>query len=405
MEYYGRLHVGLDVLAASAPLSGIPSYVSQLTIALGAIAGSHGVRFTGFDLLRWVRMPDQVLSPLPEERTEASISNDWVHFLRQHALKHELIGKTLRPAFSTIRALAYDLSVARQDIDFFHALSFRPPGLRSTVPCVPVVYDLSFVRYPELHPQPRLRWLKHLPQVLENAPLVHTISRFSAEEIEDVYNFPGRNIRVIPPGVSPIYFCHDVPHTGILDKLQIRRGQYVISVGTLEPRKNLETLLRAYALLPKPTRLKMPLVLIGRSGWGNVRDSSTLRSLVADGTAIVAGFLSDLELHNLYSNARALFFPSIYEGFGMPISEALACGCPVVASNVASMPEAAAGAARLVPPLDIEAWNAELRHSIDSDEFGDVSARKRRKEHVSRFTWKHSAEQTLRLYNEVASLL
>lgn len=398
-----RKAIGVDLMPLRAPLTGIPNYIFNLLTALNQPKFERYDLF-GFDEFSWRRL--EYSRPIIEKHDRvigdgASLTS----ILRRSISKNEFLRRLFQTSVLYFRGVSYDYSVPRGDLIFFHALSYRPPGMTLSVPCVPVIYDMSFVRYPGAHPSARLKWLEALPVVAKRSPLIHTISNFSAREISEIYGIHPSKIRVIPPGISPIYLQENVQDSGILTRLGLNRGRYWVSVGTLEPRKNLQTLLNAFAKLPSRMQMLNPLVLVGMAGWGDVVNSEVLKKLVSRGSVKVAGHVSDVELHNLYSNARALFYPSVYEGFGMPITEALALGCPVVTSNVASMPEAANGGARLVHPLDVDAWHDELARACDDDDFSDPEERQRRKACVAGFSWDRSADLTYNLYDEVASML
>ena len=281
---------------------------------------------------------------------------------------------TSRPAKVTRDMLWYlgalPLRAARDRADVLHCPGHRGP-VRSRVPIVVTVHDLGVFR----HPDTFNRWTRgysrvFLPRLARGARLVIAVSEFTkAEAVELLGVEPGR-VRVIPHGVtSP--FEPVGPAAG---------GDYALAVGTLEPRKNL-----ARAVLAAE-RAGVELRVVGPQGWGGV-DIDTV------------GFVQDDELARLYRGAQCLVYPSLYEGFGLPVLEAMACGTPVVASATGATAEVAGDAAVLVDPLDVEAIAAGIREAIERrDELRAAGL-----ERASQFTWESAARQTVEVYREAAA--
>jgi glycosyltransferase involved in cell wall biosynthesis len=175
----------------------------------------------------------------------------------------------------------------------------------------------------------------------------------------------------------------------------------VMSVSTIEPRKNLKTLILAYADLPTIIKASMPLLIVGARGWGEMDLPKSLAGLEAEGSVRFAGYVSDRELRDLYAGARAMFYPSLYEGFGMPITEALACGTPVVTSQSSSMPDAGGSVSRYVAPLDIDGWRQEFKRTLASEDHLDVGARQDRLAHAQSFSWDEAADTVEAMYRSL----
>jgi glycosyltransferase involved in cell wall biosynthesis len=274
---------------------------------------------------------------------------------------------------ATVRrdALWYPFRLGRgaPRLDLLHCTTFRAP-LRPRVPLVVTVHDLALLRLPELFP----RWHREtgrraLRAGVRAADAVVVISEFTKDELLELLEVPAERIRVIPNGVDPV-FRADGP---------CAEGDYVLAVGTLEPRKNLEAAVAAARLAG------IELRVAGAAGWGGV---------AAPGWV---GEPDDEELAALYRGARCLIFPSLYEGFGLPILEAMACGTPVVTSNSGAMAEVAGGAGVLVDPLDPESIAA-----------GIATATARRDELVAAglaraaiYTWAAAADRAEALWREL----
>jgi len=259
-------------------------------------------------------------------------------------------------------------------LDVLHCPSFRGP-LRSRVPLVVTVHDLAVLR----HPGTFNRWTRTysrflVPRVVRAAQRVIAVSEFTKRELVDVLRIPEDRIRVVPNGVAAP-FVAEGPRAD---------GDYVLAVGTLEPRKNLPRVADA------ARRAGLELRVVGARGWGKV-------DIGADGVRFL-GFVPDDELASLYRGALCVAYASLYEGFGIPVLEALACGAAVVTSEGTAMAEVADGAAVLVDPRDPEAIARGIREAIERrDELAPVGLARARA-----FTWESSAEATAAVYRELA---
>ncbi|MGH3133724.1 MAG: glycosyltransferase family 4 protein, partial [Gaiellaceae bacterium] len=233
-------------------------------------------------------------------------------------------------ASSVVRdALWYPHGLSRRarGLDVLHCTTFRGP-VRPRVPTVLTVHDLAIVRYPDAFPRwHRLYGSARLWKVLGAADVVVAVSEFTKNELVALADVPAERVRVVPNGVDTV-FTPNGPRA---------EGSYALSVATLEPRKNLVRVVEAARLAGVELRV------VGARGWGGVAVPGWV------------GELPDAELATLYRGARCVLYPSLYEGFGLPVLEAMACGTPVVTSVGTAMEEIAGGAAVLVDPLDVTA--------------------------------------------------
>ena len=177
-------------------------------------------------------------------------------------------------------------------------------------------------------------------------------------------------------------------------------GQYLLTVGTLEPRKNLQTVLHAYMLLPQQIRKRFPLVLAGIKGWHMSALEQQIAPLVAAGEIRQLGYLPREELATVVAGALALIYPSIYEGFGLPPLEAMACGVPVIASGVSSLPEVVGDAGLLIDPHDTEAV-AQAMQRLITDPGSRLHLSQKALARSARFSWGKCVEQTIDAYRQV----
>jgi glycosyltransferase involved in cell wall biosynthesis len=266
----------------------------------------------------------------------------------------------------------YPFVLGRADgLDVLHCPTYYGP-LRSRAPLVVTVHDLSVFRFPDAFP----RWTRtfvprYVPRVLRAAARVIAVSEFTKRELVEVLGVPEAKIRVVPNAVEPVF----VPDG------DAEAGDYALAVATLEPRKNLARAAEA------ARRAGIELRVVGAHGWGGVAPPGGW-----------LGEVEDEELARLYRGARCVLYPSLYEGFGLPVLEAMACGTPVVTSVAGATEEIADGAAVLVDPREVDAIAAGIQEADCRRE----ELRERGLERARAFTWPDVARRTIEVYREVA---
>ena len=263
------------------------------------------------------------------------------------------------------------------------------------------VHDLSHMRYPHFHPKQRLWELDKLSQAVDRAEGLITVSHFTQSELHQYFDVPEEAISVVSPAVESRF---SVQHQEVCNRLIERYGlpnKFVLFVGTIEPRKNLERLVEAYSSLPLDMQKEYPLVIAGSSGWHVEEFEKTLGDL-ANSNIRRLGYVDSVDLPALYSAATVFVYPSLYEGFGMPVLEAMACGTAVITSNVASMPEVAAGAAELVDPEKSSAIAEAMAMLITKSELRENMVA-RGLEVSKKHSWQNSADNLLAALARVQS--
>lgn len=221
--------------------------------------------------------------------------------------------------------------------------------------CVPTVHDLSHLLCPQFHPRERVKYLEaELPITLARANHVIVVSEFTKQSVMQHFDLDEQQITVVPPSVKSEYYPRSAAQCAQLKKRLSLPENFLLFVGTLEPRKNLQGLLLAYKLLPADLRSQYPLVLSGKKGWLLEEIEQVLQPMLDSGEVIWVGYTKSEDLPALYSAATAFTYVSHFEGFGMPIAEAMASGTAVVASDSTAMKEAAGGAVCAVSPHSIE---------------------------------------------------
>jgi glycosyltransferase involved in cell wall biosynthesis len=259
----------------------------------------------------------------------------------------------------------------RARLDVLHCPTFRGPLSSPPMPLVVTVHDLAVLRHPETFNS----WTRHysrlcVPRVARAASRIIAVSAFTKRELGELLGTPAEKVTVIPNGVAED-FSLDGPAA---------EGDYVLTVGTLEPRKNLARVEEAARLAGAELRV------VGARGWGGVQAAGWL------------GRVSDDELARLYRGATCVVYASLYEGFGLPIAEAMACGTPVVTSRGGATEETAGGAAVLVDPYDPSAIAAGIAEAVERR----AELRRLGLERARAFSWDEAARATVEVYREVA---
>jgi len=304
------------------------------------------------------------------------------------------------PIYGLREQVELPLRAAGRGLRLFHSPHYNAP-LAVTAPLVVTVHDLIHIMFPEYLPHPR--WLARayartqLKLACRRARVVLTPSACTRRDMSRILGVDPRKVRVTPLGVDKAFA--PVPEAGKLASFRRRHGLgegYVLFVGNMKPHKNLERLVRAFAALGKP---EYKLVLAGTEDprYGGVRRAVADQRL---GRRVVfLGIASPAELRMLYAAARVLALPSLYEGFGLPPLEAMACGTPVVASQAASLPEVVGEAALLVDPLDEDALARALRAAVEREPLRR-RLRKLGLERARRYSWNETARVTAEALEE-----
>ncbi len=374
------MRIALRATALLSALTGIGHYVRSLALALQRIDVDLHLFYGG----PWSTQVRQ--APLPGMGSARNLVRRFVP--RPHYL------------FRAIEQVGFSIGTRARAIDLYHEPAFLP--LRYGGPTVVTAHDLSWLRYPETHPAERVAVMNDLfPRVLARVDHVITDAEFVRSEVITTFGLDPARITAIPLAARDVFSPRTAAQTrATLARHSVEHRRYLLSVGTLEPRKNLVAVLRAYARLGASVQERYPLLVVGMSGWHASELGALAAPLVERGAVRLLGYVDDLSLADLYASARMLVYPSIYEGFGLPPLEAMASGTPVIASDASTLPEVVGDAGILVHPQDDDA----LLQSISMLAQDDALWERLRAAGLVRaqtFSWQTCAVSTLKVYQQV----
>lgn len=365
------MRVGFDITPLGVPQSGIGTYTVNLLDHLG-------------------RQPDAEILPL----AHFPIDSDWLESRRRGRFQ---LNKTLWMQ----AVLPWQL--ARLGADVCHFTN-RVASWRTPCPSIVTIHDATLWLFPEHHPRRRLLAMRPLiPLAARRAKAIIAVSHSAKRDIVRILKVPAHRVHVVYEAAAPIF----QPLTGDACLSAVRRqyqlpDRFVLHVGTLEPRKNLVRLLEAYSQLRRDGHQTHALVLVGSRGWKDAEVFGTIERLGLSGLVHVLGYVPTEGLVALYNLADSLAFPSLYEGFGLPVVEAMACGTPVVVSRCGALPEVAGSAAEFVDATDVDSIAAGLRRVL-SDPDRQAELRDKGRARAAHFSWVEAATQTRHVYDAVAA--
>jgi glycosyltransferase involved in cell wall biosynthesis len=258
---------------------------------------------------------------------------------------------------------------------------------------VTAVHDFSCIKYKEFHPKERIDYFeKFFLKNINKSDHIICFSEFTKNEIVEILNYPKEKISVLYHGIQKNIFYKK---ENITSNIKLPK-KFILSVGSIEPRKNLITLLNAYDKLNDVIKNEYKLVLVGFKGWEN----KEIMNLIKKNKIIYLGYISDDELSNVYNLATCFIFPSLYEGFGLPPIEAMACGTPVIASNISCIPEICGEAAIYFNPFDVEELSNMMTNLLNNIDLQNKLALLGI-ERASKYNWNNSAEKHIEIFNSL----
>lgn len=388
------LRVALGAVSLSSPLTGIGQYTRHLERELTAL----GVAPHCFLGARWANFG----ATDPYGNGSVDTLRDATQVPAWHAAARRLLARSglARMATRALQARRFRSGLPG-DAALYHETNFLPFCF-GTLPTVLTAHDVSWLRYPRTHPATRVNLLRrHFPKALRRADRVIVVSDFVRAELLALCDVDAGKVRVVHNGVAPAFRPRppDALRTA-LARHALMPGGYLLALGTIEPRKRLSTALRAHQRLPAALRRHVPLVLAGIKGWLTDELERELVPAVARGEVRLLGYVPDPELPFLLAGACATVYPSIYEGFGLPPLESMACGVPVICSDRSAMPEVVGDGGVLLDPDDIAGFSAAMLRAIEDPVWRQVIG-ERALRRAGRFSWQRCARETLAVYREL----
>lgn len=372
------MRIGIDAHAIGGQLTGNETYIKNLIVALTEIdhVNEYVLFFTHAELAR------QWQARLPRAR---------VHLIRPQT-------PYARIPFS------FPLAIYRSGVDLLHVQYTAPPW--SPKPVVTTIHDLSYEHFPQFFtPKERFFFKRTIPHTARRAVKVLTGSEFSRQDLIRTYHLPPEKVVVTPYGVAEQF--QPVRDHERLVAIRRRYGierEYLLTVGNLQPRKNLARLIQAYTQVRDSDEgFRCQLVIVGKKAWLHQHIFHEAHRSHYAGDVILTGYVPDEELPVLYSGAVAFIYPSIFEGFGLPVLEAMACGTPVVTSNSSSLPEVVGSAGLMVDPYNADALARALVRIVEDRALRSRLSEEGRQQ-AAKFTWQRTAELTLNVYYQALGI-
>lgn len=403
------MKVIFDVESIHGKLTGIGRYSYELASRISSLGAEDVMYWNG------VSFQAGLYRSIPGERKEGGAvkrvsSSDYFKNLSRRLIYSRLAGlgakfvptMIKRKLSASLRSFYSDEEIKSLK-DFpgfiFHGPNFFLPDHPGKK--VVTVHDLSVFRYPQYHPDERVKFmLKAVPDALDRADAIISISKFTKSELLQFFPDVAKKIHVVPNGVNkPIDVDFNDSDEKLLSQLRLRRGGFLLCVSTVEPRKNLALLLDAYLGLSREIRSDFPLVLVGGEGWKSKDLMNRIRRLESENVQYL-GYAEQSVVDSLYKSARAFVFPSLYEGFGLPAIEAMSFGLPVICARDTSVSEVCGGNALEFSGGSISELSHALIRIIDDEEFV-AKLKKASLEQADKYSWEQCCRETLAVYKKV----
>ena len=372
------MRIGIDGIPLSYLKTGIGHYTFELARCLALLSPSDE-----FELIS----PHPFISQPDDDNDQ-----QWPPNLRAIHVKANLLERR----WWTIGLPRY---IKQHPLALFHGTNFEVPFWKGC-PTVLTIHDLSVLLYPQTHEKRFVRRSRlMLPLMSRTATLIVTPSESVRREVCEHLRVAPDNVIAVPEAARRVFRQMSLEETTRTRKQFGVESEFLLFVGTIEPRKNLLTLVRALAEILRTTPLRPQLVIAGKKGWLSDDLFAYIEESEAADRILFTGYVTDEELRALYSSCRAFVYPSLYEGFGLPPLEAMACGAPVIASDIGSIREAVGSGARLVDPTDVDALARGIVRLLEDDgERQHLSSAGLR--HAAKFSWERTARSIREVYEE-----
>ncbi|MEM7800774.1 MAG: glycosyltransferase family 1 protein [Chloroflexota bacterium] len=379
------MRIGIDVTSALTQGGGIGRYTRELVHALALTEFNSSFDIHLFSAR--TKAPSPVPNPLPNHpqmvHRPARLSEKWLYRL-WYRLKLPLPVQTFTGP-----------------IDLYHSPDFVLPPISGETPTLLTIHDLSFIHYPETFTPQLIRFLNRVvPESVGKASHILADSIATQRDLIELWQVPDEKITVLYSGVNETFrpITDKVALKRAREKYNLGQAPYVLTLGTVQPRKNYRMLIEAFAPIAKTHDHN--LIIVGGKGWLFEEILNEVKVQGLEGRVIFTGFVDDIDLPTIYSAATLFAFPSIYEGFGLPILESMACGVPVINSNASCLPEVAGKATIQLDPTDQNAWTEALEMLL-KDPVQRAQMVAEGYIQAQHFSWKKSAQQLLEVYSQL----
>ena len=345
------------------------------------------------------------------DRSEIEIIGNYFNFLNRHDYSKSLSNLDLKynklqyVPYRIYKILTEKYNVSynlffRKKTDIYHFTRYiLPNNIKGKV--ILNIYDLVFEKYIEtMESKNRESFKRSFYKSIKRADQIITISESSKNELVEILKVPENKIHIVQPGIDFQKF--NKKNSEITKSVILKYSlpeDYILYLGTLEPRKNISSIIRAYGSLRNSDKITEKLVIAGKKGWLFSEIFDLIKSLDLENEVILTDYVAEFDKPAIYQNAKLFVFPSLYEGFGMPILEAMAAGIPVITSNTSAMPEVAGDAAILVNPLSIEEISEAMLEVMNNDKLSNELISKGF-DQCRKFTWSNSTNKLVKIYKK-----
>ncbi len=374
------MRIGLDGFPLLVPRTGVGHYTFELARALALLAPSDQ-----FELVAPGPFPGSIIEDIrltcPDNLRAFTVEANSIRRRRWWAV-------------------GLPLYLRKASLDLFHGTNYEVP-LWSKRRSVLTIHDLSILLHADTH-EPDLvrRARKRLPVMARSASMIITATESVRREICEHLHVKADRVAVTPFAPRSSFQAMPAKQANQTKERLGIEDEFVLFVGTVEPRKNLLTLMRAFDQILRQTSRRPQLVVVGAEGWLMDELFAFIKQSSISDRLLLTGYLDDDDLRALYSSCTVFVYPSIYEGFGLPPLEAMACGAPVIAGNIATFQETLGSAAQLVEPNDVEAFARSIVEILDDEDRRRALSR-RGLEQAAKFSWQRTAKLTLEVYREI----
>lgn len=377
------------------PVTGIGTYTQNLLEQFVAMQALESIEcFSG----RQFASATQTLHERHARAQSGDISSPPSHGGLHRLLRNSSLAYRAREA---LRNNLLRLQSARLKNSVYHEPNFILRAHKG--PCVATIHDLSFIHYPQHHPAKRVTWLKEeLPKTLKRADFLITDSECVRQDLIANHNVPGAKVRTIYLGASDDFRPLDEERTReTLSHYNLTHGEYILFVGTLEPRKGIDILLSAWRSLSKESLNGKKLILAGAAGWNNEDLLQLIKELEQKNNLRHLQFVPDSHLPALYAGAYLFVYPSVYEGFGLPVLEAMRSGTPALCATGTAMAEFSNGSTHYFENGSSEDLAEQLEFLLQDEAYRQALAQ-RGLQTSQAYSWRRCAEETMKIYKLIS---